>query len=54
MMSSGPVSTTSEAAIPTQPSGIPASATTMIVEGEGDVPEPYTPDGIASLAEAPK
>ena len=53
VMSSGPVSTASEAAIPTQPSGVPASATTMIVEGEGGAPEPYTPDGIASLAEAP-
>lgn len=54
VMSSGPVSTASEAAIPTQPSGVPASATTMIAEGSGGLPEPYVPDGIASLAEAPK
>lgn len=55
VMSSGPVSTGAEAAIPTQPSGVPASATTMIAEGDGGgIPQAYTPDGIASLAEAPK
>lgn len=43
-----------QADAPPQPSGVPATATTMIAEGSGGAPEAYTPDGVASLAEAPK
>lgn len=50
---SGPPSIGSDANVSTRPSGVPATATTMFAEGSGDI-EPYMPNDVASLAEAPK
>lgn len=51
---SGPPSIGSDANVSTRPSGVPASATTMIAEGSEGGIEAYMPNEVASLAEAPK
>ena len=53
VLTSGPVSTGAVASIPTEPSGVLDTATTMFAEGDGSGPQPYSPDGLSDLAPAP-
>ncbi len=54
VIASGPASSVaSDTGMSTRPSGVPATATTMIAEGSGGI-HPYMPDDVASLADAPK